>query len=359
MSETRMQKPTWTKYICTVGPASSTSEVLEGLIKAGANIIRNNFAHCQYDEYRTRKAMVDEINSRLGTKVQMQADLQGPNIRVGGNLPPEGLEVQAGIEYTFYTTACTDPQEGEILINDDTLHLDVKVGEPITFMDGALEGEVTAVEGARIKAQLINSGKLKPRKSCNVPDTNLTSPSITEKDRRDLAFLMEAGVDWIALSFIPSRAEVDEVRAIIGDLPIKIMTKVERRIAIKNIVEIVEASDAVMIARGDLGIEMPLEEMPILQRMITDLCHHSGTAVITATQMLLSMTDNLRPTRAEVSDVANAVFAGSDAVMLSEETAAGLHPVHALETMVKIARRAEDYMYHTPNYFDVPAKKDR
>lgn len=356
MSEEGIQNPTWTKYICTIGPASSSPEVLEGLMRAGANIIRNNFAHAQYDEYRARKALVDQLNQKYGLKVQMQADLQGPNIRVGSDLPSEGLEVVAGQEYTFYTTACTDPKEGEIFINDDTLHLDVKVGEPITFMDGALEGEITGVEGARIKACLINGGKLKPRKSVNVPDTELSTPAITDKDRRDLEFLMEAGVDWIALSFISSRKEVDEIREIIGNRPIKIMTKIERRAAIKNIAEIIDASDAVMIARGDLGIEMPLEELPVLQRMITEMCKHAGVPVITATQMLLSMADNLRPTRAEVSDVANAVFARSDAVMLSEETAAGIDPVNALKTMIKIARRAEEYIYQQPNLFDVPSR---
>lgn len=356
MEQENYQKPTWTKYVCTIGPASSSPEVLEGLIRAGANMIRNNFAHCQYDEYRARKQLVDEINARLGTKALMQGDLQGPNIRVGNNLPPEGIEILAGHEYTFYTKPCTDPQEGEIFINDDTLHQDVKVGEPITFMDGALEGEITSVEGPRIKAKLINGGMLKPRKSVNVPETHLTSPNITEKDRRDLEFLLEAGVDWIALSFIPSRHEIDEIRQIIGDRPVKIMTKVERRTAIKNIIEIVEASDAIMIARGDLGIEMPLEEIPILQKMITDLCRQTGTAVITATQMLMSMTTAHRPTRAEVTDVANAVFAGSDAVMLSEETAAGIDPVNALKTMVKISRRVEEYM-NRPNFFDIPPKK--
>ncbi|MCC2631840.1 MAG: pyruvate kinase, pyruvate kinase [Patescibacteria group bacterium] len=351
--------PTWTKYICTIGPASSNPEVLEGLVKAGANIIRNNFAHAQYDEYRQRKALLDSLNEKHGTKVEMQADLQGPNIRVGSDIPEEGMDILPGVPYTFYTAACTDPQEGEIFINDETLHLDVKAGEPITFMDGALEGQINEVNGSRIVATMINGGKLKPRKSVNVPDTDLSSPAITEKDRRDLEFLMEAGVDWIALSFIGSRKEVDEIREIIGDRPIKIMTKIERRIAIKNIAEIIDASDAVMIARGDLGIEMPMEELPILQRMITNLCKESGTPVVTATQMLMSMTNALRPTRAEVSDVANAVFAGSDAIMLSEETAAGIDPVNALKTMVKIARRVEDYKFNQPNLFNLPLKKDR
>ena len=351
------QNPTWTKYVATIGPASSSNEVLEGLMRAGASMIRNNFAHCKYDEYRERKAQVDALNAKLGTKVLMQADLQGQNIRVGSDIPEEGMVIEAGREYTFYTKACTDPQEGEILINDDFLHLDVKAGEPITFMDGALEAVITKVDGARIIAKMTNgTTKFKPRKSVNVPDTDLSSPAVTAKDRADLEFLMEAGVDWIAPSFIPSRKEIDEIRQILkdnGKEHIKLMTKVERRLAIKNIAEIVDASDAIMIARGDLGIEMPLEEVPVLQRMMIDLCRATGTPVITATQMLLSMADNDRPTRAEVSDVANAVFGGSDAVMLSEETAAGVNPVHALKTMVKIARRAEEYMYSRPNGFDL------
>lgn len=344
------QNPTRTRYFCTIGPASTSPEMLEGLIKAGANVIRNNFAHCQPDEYRQRYDTVREISNRLGTPVQILADLQGPNIRVG-KFPDGGMDIIAGKEYVFYTAAGDPGSPDDILINDQTLHLDVKPGEPITFMDGALEATITKVEGNRIWAKMINGGRLKDRKSVNVPDTELSSPALTDKDYADLETIFEVGADWIALSFVSTRKELDELRERIGDRPIKIISKIERRAALKNLVEIVDASDAIMIARGDMGIEIPLEEVPIVQLELTKLAHAMGKPVITATQMLISMTDSRRPTRAEVSDVANAVFMGSDAVMLSEETAAGTDPVNALSTMVRIARRAEDYMNEKPNLF--------
>jgi len=343
--------PLRTKFIATLGPKSDSPEIISGLMRAGVSVLRSNFAHCPYEEYRERRRIITELNEQLGTKVLMQADIQGTNMRVG-ELPGGSIHLEEGRTYTFCTLG-TELREGEILINDDTLHHDVKAGEPIAFMDGALEGEITHVEGHRLTVQMINSGNLYSRKSINVPETHLTGPIITAKDRRDLEFLIhDAGVDWLALSFIAGRKEIDEVRTMVGDLPIKIMRKIERKIAIDNIQEIIEASDALMIARGDLGIELPMEEIPILQKEILLLAHQAKKPVVTATQMLLSMTNSLRPTRAEVSDVANAVFDRSDALMLSEETAAGAYPVHALETMVKIVRRVEQYVYERPNYFD-------
>lgn len=342
-----------TKFICSIGPASSNKEVLEGLIRNGVNILRNNFAHAQYDEYIERKKIVDEINKRLGTHVEMQADIQGPNIRVGNDIPDGGVKLEAAQVYTFYTVACTDPQQDEIFINDETLHLDVKEGEPITFMDGALEGEIIEVNGARIKVRMTNSGLLKPRKSVNVPDTKLSSSAITKKDKEDIKFLLDAGVDWLALSFISSKDEIEEVRQMIGDRPVKIIAKIERKEALKNINEIIDASDAIMIARGDLGIELPMEVLPILQKHLINLCDFAQKPVIMATQMLLSMARTERPTRAEVSDVANAVFDRVDAVMLSEETAEGINPVNALQTMVRIVKQAEEYTYNKPNRFDL------
>lgn len=344
-------KELWTKFICTLGPVSGNQQSIESLVRAGVDILRNNFAHCEYEEYRERKRLLDEINARLGTKVKMQADLQGPNIRVG-ILPPEGMKIEAEKEYVCYTVGGEKSADSDIFINDDTLHMDVKPGEPITFMDGALEGEILWVDGYRMGVKMINGGLLKSRKSVNVPETKLSSPVITEKDRLDLDFLMETGIDYIALSFICSRQEIDEIREIIGDRPIQIISKIERKAAIINLPEIIEASDAVMIARGDLGIELPLEEIPILQKMIISMCEHYNKPVITATQMLLSMAKSHRPTRAEVSDVANAVFDRSDALMLSEETAEGVDPVNALKVMRRIAGRVEDYLYHRPNFFE-------
>lgn len=340
----------WTKFICTLGPVSANPQMMEKLVLAGADILRNNFAHCTYEEYKARKVVLDDINKRLGTQVKMQADLQGPNIRVGV-LPPEGLQLETGREYVCYTIGGQKESDQDIFINDETLHLDVKPGEPITFMDGALEGEIIWVREHQIGVRMLNCGVLKSRKSVNVPQTYLSCEIITDKDRRDIEFLLEAGVDYLALSFICGRQEIDDVRQMIGGKPVKIISKIERRLAIENIQEIIEASDAIMIARGDLGIELPMEEIPIVQRGITSLCEHANKPVITATQMLLSMAKAHRPTRAEVSDVANAVFARSDALMLSEETAEGVDPVNALSTMIRIAKRVEEYLYHRPNFF--------
>jgi pyruvate kinase len=344
--------PLRTKFICTLGPATSDKATMAALARAGATMFRNNFAHVTYAEYQERLRLVQEINRELGTNVQMQADLQGPNIRIG-ELPEAGVPLEAGKTYWFYT-AGGDPAEGrDIFINDETLHLDVKAGEPITFMDGALEGEVTAVAGHRLAVLMTNGGVLESRKSVNVPETTLTCSILTPKDREDLRFLLETGVDWIALSFICSRDEIEEVRRLIGERPVKIISKIERREALRNLHQIIEASDALMIARGDLGIELPMEKLPILQKQIINLCEYSHKPVIMATQMLLSMVKSKRPTRAEVSDVANAVFDRVDALMLSEETSKGVDPVNALRTMVSIVEEAESHLYHRQNAFDL------
>lgn len=343
--------PTWTKYICGIGPASQNPEVMEGLIRAGANFFRSNFAHAQYDEYQERKRITDELNARLGTNVFMQADLQGRNIRLQ-KFENElgGIDIEGDREYTFYTAA-GEGGSNEIMINDQTLHEEVKAGEPIVFADGAMDGVITAVHGNKITVHMHNGGFLKSRKSINVPDSQLIGSSITEKDRRDLEFLLETGVDYIAVSFIASAQEMHQVREIVGSRPVKLIAKIERREALKNILDIIPASDGLMIARGDLGVELPMEEIPILQKRLIAMSHDAGKPVITATQMLLSITNSPRPTRAEVSDVANAVFDRSDAVMLSEETMVGIDPVNSLKTMVRIAKRAEEYL-NTPNAFE-------
>jgi pyruvate kinase len=343
--------PTWTKYVVGIGPASSSPEVIEGLIKAGANFFRSNFAHAQYEEYCERKQIVEELNKKLGTNVWMQADLQGRNIRLQKfENEKGGLDLEAGHEYTFVTVG-EDPQEGEIIINDKTLHTEVKAGEPIVFADGLMEGVIVDVIGQRIRVKMNNAGFLKSRKSINVPESQLIGSSITDKDRADLAFLLETGVDVVAVSFIASAEEMHEVRKLVGDRPVKLIAKIERKEAMKNITEIIAASDGVMIARGDLGVEMPMEEIPLAQKMLTDLCRFADKPVITATQMMMSITTNLRPTRAEVTDVSNAVLWGSDAIMLSEETMVGVDPVNSLTTMVRIAKRTEEAMRPANRFF--------
>lgn len=342
---------TRTRFIATIGPASSNAETMEKLILAGVSMFRNNFAHADYSEYKERMAIVRHLNEKHGTHVKMQADIQGTNIRVG--LFPEGkMELFEGKQYVCVTNGGT-VGEGEIPINDDELHNEVKVGEPFTFADGAIEAVITNVEGHRITVEITNSGILKQRKSINVPETDFNRSCITPKDLKDLDFLInDAGVDWLALSFVASASEVNEVRAMIGDKDIKIISKMERKKAMENMHEIIVASDAIMIARGDLGIEIPMEEVPIVSKQMISMAHQQHKPVITATQMLLSMTHSLRPSRAEVSDVANAVFDRSDALMLSEETAEGIHPEKALATMVTIAKRVEDYLYGENNYFE-------
>lgn len=339
-----------TKIIASLGPVSDNKESMRQMILAGVDMFRNNFAHVQYDEYKRRVEIVGELNQELGTNVQMQADLQGTNIRVG-LLPGGQMELVEGKTYACVTNGGTC-NDGEIPINDDHLHLEVKVGEPMSFADGAFEGIITAVEGNRISVEMTNGGILKQRKSINVPETDFQRSCITEKDRRDLAFLInETEVQWLALSFVGYAKDVTEVRELIGDKNIRIMSKIERRSAIDNIAEIITASDAIMIARGDLAIEVPFTDVPIFSKQMISLSHQQQKPVVTATQMLLSMTHSKRPTRAEISDVANAVFDKSDALMLSEETAEGAHPALAVETMVSIARRVEEYLYHNNSRF--------
>ena len=342
-----------TKFICGLGPASGNPEVMEKLIKAGASVFRNNFAHVTYDEYRERMAILRHLNEKYGTNVKMQADLQGTNIRMGALEPDGFVNLEAGKSYVFVTnTKGESVKKGELEIVDEYLHKDVKSGEPIAFADGEMEGIITDVKGNRITVKMNNGGVLKKRKSINVPGTVLTAPAVTPKDQKDLEFLLKEGVDIVALSFIMSKDEIEIARKQIGKQPVCVVSKIERKIAVDNLFEIIHASDGLMVARGDLGIELPMEDIPIIQKQIINLCHQQKKPVITATQMLLSMVTTSRPTRAEVSDVANAVFDRSDALMLSEETMVGKHPEHVLTTMVRIARRVEDFLYGQPNYFE-------
>jgi pyruvate kinase len=327
-------------------------DVMRGLAEAGANIFRCNFVHMQYDKYHEVKSWVQQINHELGVWIQLQADIQGPSIRMGA-LGDDGYHLEENQEYVFVTghENLEGLGERELPINDATIHEFIQVGHPITFMNGALAGVVTGKEGNKLWVRMETTGTLKSKKQINLPETEL-STSLTEKDRQDLAFLMEAGVDWVAISFVSRASHIQEVRDIIGDRPTKICSKIERKSAVINIDEVARASDALMVARGDLGIEMPLEEVPFVQKEIIRVGHHYGKPVIVATQMMLSMTESLRPTRAEVSDVAIAVLESADGVMMSEETAEGIDPVNALETMAKVVARSEAYKYNQENKFN-------
>ena len=339
-----------TKIIATIGPKSESYEELKAMAEAGLSIARMNFSHCTVEEYGTRKANIERINKELGTTVKLLQDLQGPRIRVG-KLPAEGVHLEEGKIYVFSHDQ-KEYEGGIIPMDDPELHIDVKVGEPFYLANGAMELEITDVQGSQIHAKVVTGGTLFSRKAINVPRTNLTRGGVTDKDIEDAKFGVAQGVDYIALSFVQSADDINKLRNEFPDTKIKIIAKIERALALDNIDEIIEASDGIMIARGDLGIEIPMEDLPIIQKNLIRHAHWHNKPAIVATQMMMSMIDHEHPTRAEVSDIANAVFEGGDAVMLSDETAAGNHPAKAVAMMAKIVKRIEDYTARE-NFFEM------
>ncbi|HOX41428.1 MAG TPA: pyruvate kinase, partial [bacterium] len=277
-----------TEIICTIGPASHSKEMIEKLALSGMNILRNNFAHCTFSEYEERLAIVKEINKKHGLNVKMQQDLRGPIIRLGGDIPVEGISVDSGDILNFVTTPCKDKSEGDLVIDDPYLHVDVKKNEPILIASGALELVITNVipERHRFSAKVIRGGVIYPRKAVNLPTTKLTTSSLTEKDIRDLKFALKTGVDFVAMSFVSSAEDIEKIRKIIGDHPVQIFAKIERREALNNIDEIIQASDGIIVARGDLGVEIPFEEVPVVQKRIISKCQRYLKPVIVATNAL-------------------------------------------------------------------------
>lgn len=324
------------KTICTLGPASFSEEVIEKLVLCGMDVVRLNFSHATYEQFLTIQKIIKKLNEQYGRNVKIMMDLQGPRMRVG-KMPEEGKVLEDGQIVTFTTDI---HNTDALFIDDPYLHEDIEVGHPIYLANGDMELTVTEKKGTEITANVVKGGTLFSRKGVNVPDTNLTTSGLTEKDLTDIAFGVEHDVDQIALSFVQDRRDLDRARGMLQGKDIKLISKVERKKAIANIDEIIDASDIVMVARGDLGIELPMEEIPLAQKMIIKKCNEAKKEVIVATQMLLSMTNHHRPTRAEVSDVANAVFDGADYVMLSDETAFGKYPVESLAALVTISQRA-------------------
>lgn len=334
-----------TGIIATIGPASDTVKMFTALAKGGMDVVRCNFSHCTFVEYKSRLKMVREYNKRHGTTIKILADLQGPRIRIG-ELPKEGVAVKPGETVTFVAAAAPDRKPSEIPVDDPYLHVDVAKGDPILIASGAIELVVTKTlpKSHRFMAKVIVSGTIYTRKGINVPATNTSTPSFTKKDLADLKFVLKTGVDMVALSFVSNADDIVRVKKIIGKKPVMVIAKIERRAALNNIDEIIAASDGVMIARGDLGVEIPDDEVPIVQKQVVRKCHLHMKPAIVATQMLSTMVDNPFPTRAEVSDVANAVFEGAHNVMLSDETANGSYPLEAVKTMRKIVTTAEAHL---------------
>ncbi len=335
-----------TKIIATIGPSSDSPEMIEKLALAGMDIMRCNFAHCTFDEYKMRYDTIKKVNKKHGLDVKIQADLRGPSIRLGENIPKEGLNVVEGDIIKFVTVPCDDKKPDELIVTDPYLHTDIRVGDPMLIESGMIELEIceTGDESHKFKAKVKIGGTIYQRKAINLPSTKLTTSSLTEKDISDLKYALSVGVDYVAISFVGNANDVAKVRNIIGDRPVKIMSKIERREAIQNLDEIIDASDVIIVARGDLGVEMPYEELPIMQKKIIRKCHQYLKPSVVATQMLKNMMHSPYPTRAEISDIANAIFEGAHYVWLSDESAAGDYPVEAVKVLRKVADRIDGYL---------------
>jgi pyruvate kinase len=349
-----------TKIVCTIGPASRDPATLRSLILAGMDVARLNFSYGDQEYHRENMAHIRDAAAELGRTVAILCDLQGPKLRVG--MMQEGGVLLKGGEDITLTSRRIVGQEGEIPVQSEHLSRAVEPHDRILLDDGLLELEVLHTEGTEISCRVVVGGRLESNKGMNLPRTPLTVPTITAKDRDDLCFALEQGVDWVALSFVLSAQDVQRLKALIEQhdpQPAKacVIAKIEKPAAVAHIDQIVAAADGIMIARGDLAIETSPEEVPMVQKMIIAKCNALGKPVITATQMLDSMTHNPRPTRAEASDVANAILDRTDAIMLSGETAVGKYPTDSVRTMVRIAQHVErsSHLYFPASRSPVPA----
>lgn len=331
-----------TKIIATVGPASNTHEKLLALVQAGVNVFRLNFSHGTHAQHKEVIDHIQRINADFPFNIAILADLQGPKLRVGEI--PEGVrELKLGDEFYFTNDKNASGKE-EVYISYPNFHNDVQAGEKILLDDGKVEVVVIEIAAdTRVKVKVITPGPLSSRKGVNLPDTKISLPSLSEKDLTDLDFIISQHIDWVALSFVRRPEDVTNLRQILleKNSPAKIIAKIEKPEALEQLREIILASDAVMVARGDLGVELPLEQIPMIQKNIIRKCIHRAKPVIIATQMMESMIDRTRPNRSEITDVANAVLEGADAVMLSGETAMGQYPELVIKTMVSIINEVE------------------
>ncbi|MFZ9046008.1 MAG: pyruvate kinase [Cyclobacteriaceae bacterium] len=331
-----------TKIVATVGPASRNKETLVELIKAGANVFRMNFSHGTHEDHRQVVEMVADINSELGTHVALLQDLQGPKIRVN-KVQNDQIEIEDGNELLITTDELVGTSE-KVSTSYKGIVNDVKEGDMILIDDGNLELKVNGVSGNDVSTTVVHGGTLKSRKGINLPNTNVSAPSLTPKDQEDLEFGLQFDLEWVALSFVRKASDIVDLKAKItaAGKNTKVVAKIEKPEAIDNIDEIIAATDAIMVARGDLGVEIPMQDVPLLQKIIAKKCNIAGKPVIIATQMMESMIENPRPTRAETNDVANAVMDGADALMLSAESASGKYPVHAVRRMSQTIAAVED-----------------
>ena len=341
-----------TKIVCTLGPATDNEDVLRKLMLAGMNVARLNFSHGTHEEQKKRMDMVKKLRAELGLPIAILLDTKGPEIRTrdfeGGK-----VEVKAGDFFTLTTRDIVGDSTITSITYKD-LYKDVQVGTHILIDDGLIELEVTSISGEDILCTVITGGPISNHKGINVPDVHLNMPYLSEADESDILFGIEQDVDFVAASFVRSAKDVLEIRELLnanGGQRINIISKIENSEGVNHIDDIIYVSEGIMVARGDMGVEIPCEEVPVIQKMIINKVYMAGKQVITATQMLDSMIKNPRPTRAETTDVANAIYDGTSAVMLSGESAAGKYPVEAVEMMAKIAERAEAAIDYKKNFY--------
>ena len=336
-----MQKKT--KIVATLGPASSSPEVMEQMIRSGVDVFRINFSHADYEDVTERIKMIRSLNEKLNTNTSILADLQGPKLRVGQM--EEGTEVDEGDEVRFLTDAPFVVNREKAYMTYKNFPNDVKAGERILLDDGKLIFEVVRTEASEVVARVIQGGPFKSKKGVNLPNTDISLPALTAKDIEDAKFAISQNVDWLALSFVRNSQDLNDLRTLIEqetDQKIPIISKIEKPEAIENIDKIIAYSDGLMVARGDLGVEIPAAEVPLIQKKLVQAAKKARIPVIIATQMMETMIDSRTATRAEVNDVANSVMDGADAVMLSGETSVGKYPVQVIETMSAILQSVEN-----------------
>ncbi len=343
MNEAKWRK---TKIVCTIGPASESPQILETLIQAGMNVARLNFSHGTHEEHLKKIKTIRQIAERLNQPVAILQDLSGPKIRIG-KVKEGGVELRRG-ENFFLTNREIMGDEKGVSVNYFSLPKEVKSGDTILLADGTIELQALETNGQDIQCRVVVGGVLTSHKGISVPTGTILASAFTEKDHEDLLFGIQNGVDLVGLSYVREASEIEKVKNVLKkeSANIPVIAKIERKEALENIDGILSISDGIMVARGDLGMETPLEKIPNVQKMLIRKANGLGKPVITATQMLRSMVDHTQPTRAEVTDVVNAIYDGTDAVMLSEETASGRFPIEAFQMMAKIALAAEEEFPH-------------
>lgn len=338
-----------TKIVATVGPATASKEMLLNIINEGVNVIRINFSHGKHEDHHKIVEKVREINKENSLHIALLADLQGPKIRIG-EIEGGKIEVEKGNEICF-TSEQVVGSASKVYMSYSHFANDVNIGEEILIDDGKLKVKIISTDKKEeVKGVFMNSGVLSSNKGVNLPETKISLPSLTAKDRKDLEFALKHDIEWIGLSFVRSARDIIELKHIIQDngKSSRVIAKIEKPEAVEEIDDIIDKTDAIMVARGDLGVEIPMEEVPLLQKEIVKKCLRAAKPVIIATQMMESMITSISPTRAEVTDVANAVLDGADAVMLSAETSVGSYPIEVIKAMTKIIEQIEesDQIYH-------------